>query len=177
MDEQVAIAALYWALVVSVPFVSSSGPVPEVFGLGRFTPCARMHETKFTNACLWAVTLVVDFGTATPGLSSAQLCTASKIRVREDPLGRCLTSSATEDTVSGTWSPVFRTHARNRAAWLTAACGDLDFVEGVAAFEPLVAVEAAVDVVEELPQAPSARLPSTSSSAAMATVRAGVRVV
>jgi hypothetical protein len=66
---------------------------------------------------------------------------------------------------------------------VTVACGVLELVEVVAAVEPLVTVEeAAVDVPEELPQAPSATLASTSTStstgsAAMGTDRAGVRVV
>jgi hypothetical protein len=31
-------AVLNWALLVLIPFVSNTGPLPEVFGAGTFTP-------------------------------------------------------------------------------------------------------------------------------------------
>jgi hypothetical protein len=49
-----ASAALNWALLVSMPLVSNTGPVPEVFGAGTFTPFSRMQVANFASAALKA---------------------------------------------------------------------------------------------------------------------------
>jgi hypothetical protein len=43
---------LNWALAVFSPLVLKTGPVPEVFGVGTFTPFSRMHVANFASACL-----------------------------------------------------------------------------------------------------------------------------
>ena len=47
-----ASAALNCALLVSMPFVSNTGPLPEVFGAGTFTPFWRMQVANFASAAL-----------------------------------------------------------------------------------------------------------------------------
>jgi hypothetical protein len=45
---------LNWALLVSMPLVSNTGPLPEVFGAGTFTPFSRMQVANFASAVLKA---------------------------------------------------------------------------------------------------------------------------
>ena len=47
-------AALNWALLVSMPLVSNTGPLPEVFGAGTFTPFSRRQVANFASAVLKA---------------------------------------------------------------------------------------------------------------------------
>jgi hypothetical protein len=37
-------------LLVSMPLVSNTGPLPEVFGAGTFTPFSRMQVANFASA-------------------------------------------------------------------------------------------------------------------------------
>ena len=45
-----ASAALNWALLVSMPLVSNTGPLPEVFGAGTFTPFSRRQLANLASA-------------------------------------------------------------------------------------------------------------------------------
>ena len=40
------------ALVVLIPLVLKTGPVPDVLGTGRLTPCSRMQAANFVSAAL-----------------------------------------------------------------------------------------------------------------------------
>jgi hypothetical protein len=44
-------------LVVLIPLVLNTGPLPEVFGGGRLTPFSRMQATYFASAALDAALL------------------------------------------------------------------------------------------------------------------------
>ena len=45
-------ALLKAALLVLMPLVSNTGPLPEVFAAGRSTPFSRMQAVNFANALL-----------------------------------------------------------------------------------------------------------------------------
>jgi hypothetical protein len=55
-------AALSFALVTFSPLVLKTGPIPDVFGAGRFTPLTRMHAAKAVSAFV----LVGLFGARLP---------------------------------------------------------------------------------------------------------------
>src|ERR1039458_7765579 len=80
-------AVLNWALAVFSPLVLNTGPVPEVFGSGTFTPFSRMHVANFTSACLVAELLIRP--PAPTKAAPPHFFTAASYCARVTPAGSC----------------------------------------------------------------------------------------
>src|ERR1039458_10728460 len=176
-------AVLNWALAVLMPLVLKIGPLPEVFGVGTFTPFSRIHVANLTSPCLKAG-LVIRLPLPTKAPPPHFLIAASYC-ARVTPFGNWGPPAAPPPPPRkppappegrfwpgvrfGSVMPFFCRHSRiaaNRPAF-----GPLAPVAPVVvAADALVLVD---ELFEELPQAASPRQASRRTSTAAA---AGLRL-